>query len=292
MAQKKKAAPPPPSDEELTQHVLNTVRDGAANKAALGKRLAKRDQPRALELARELARQGTIHRWAKGAAEVFFPEEPIARLDRLVPELLRREGPLDATALKMSIKKAAPHHEVYLADWLKPALARQVIYERPGKPKAFVPDPPKPDLGQLLKKPLAELQKLLGGLEALGVSRAQVVDFLRNELGAAAGGESRAIPGPPNARADVASRDVFLSALRRFAADNPQGALLPVRELRARAGLAKQEFDAAALALSREGLLVLHHHDHAAALSEAEQNALVRDTLGRHYVGVALRGSA
>jgi len=113
---------------------------------------------------------------------------------------------------------------------------------------------------------------------------------LRAELGVGEPVAATAKGEPP--RASGSSREVFLEALRRFAADNPSGALLPVAELRARAGLGKQDFDAAALALSREGLLVLHRHDHAASLSEAEQNALVRDALGRHYIGVALRGSA
>jgi hypothetical protein len=66
---------------------------------------------------------------------------------------------------------------------------------------------------------------------------------------------------------------------------------LPIRELRARARLDKSDFDAAALDLSREGLVVLHHHDHPGSLSEAEQRALVRDASGTHYVGVARRAA-
>lgn len=292
---KQRKVAPPPSDEELDALVRNALSERALTKAELGKKVPRAGATRALELARELARQGVLHRFARGATEVFYSEDPVARLDRVVPELLRRDGALAATPLKAAVKKAAPNHEQLFADWLKTALAREVVYEGSGKPRTYVAEPPPPDLKLLLKKPLAELRKLLAPLEAQGITREQIADFVRAELGVGELGVGE--PGAATAkvaalRANGTSREVFLEALRRLAADNPSGALLPVRELRARAGLGKQDFDAAALALSREGLLVLHHHDHAASLSEAEQDALVRDALGRHYIGVALRGSA
>ncbi len=288
-ANRQRKVAPPPSDEELDALVRGLLNERALTKAELGKKVPKASAARALELARELARQGVLHRFAKGASEVFYTEDPVARLDRVVPELLRRDGPLAAPPLKAAVKKTAPNHEAFFADWLKTALARRVVFEGPGRPKTYAAEPPPPDLKLLLKRPLAELRKLMASLEEKGITREHIADFLRAELGV--GAPVAVAKGSP-ARASDSSREVFLEALRRFAADNPSGALLPVRELRARAGLAKQDFDAAALALSGEGLLVLHHHDHAASLSEAEQNALVRDALGRHYIGVALRGSA
>jgi hypothetical protein len=63
--------------------------------------------------------------------------------------------------------------------------------------------------------------------------------------------------------------------------------LLHVRDLRARTPLDKERFDAAALALSREGLAVLHHHDHPAGLSEEERRSLVADGRGVFYIGIA-----
>lgn len=287
---KQRKVAPPPSDEELTALVRSALSERALTKAELNKRVPKAGAVRALELARELARQGVLHRYARGATEVFYAEDPVARLDRMVPELLRRGGGLSPALIRAEVKSAAPNHDQFFADWLKTALARKLLYERPGKPKTYVADPPPPDLKLLLKKPLAELHKLLATLEGKGITREHIVDFLRAELGV--GEPVVATANGEPLRASGSSREVFLEALRRFAADNPSGALLPVRELRARTGLDKQDFDAAALALSREGLLVLHLHDHAASLSEAEQNALVRDALGRHYIGVALRGSA
>jgi hypothetical protein len=288
MASKQRKVAPPPNDDELTALLRSALSERALTKAELGKRVPKAGAARALELARELARQGVLHRFARGTTEVFYSEDPVGRLDRVVPELLRREGALTPARLKAAVKGAAPNHDPLFADWMKTALAREMLYESPGKPKTYVADPPPPDLQLLLKKPLTELRKLLPTLEGKGITREHIADFLRAALGA--GEPATAKSAPP--RATGSRREVFLEALRRFAADSPSGALLPVRELRARAGLGKQDFDAAALALSREGLLVLHHHDHAGSLSEAEQNALVRDALGRHYVGVALRGSA
>ena len=296
MAQtKKQSAPaaPPLSDEQLSACVRSALDDRALSKAELIRKvgLRKADAARAPDVARELARTGVVHRFAKGATEIFFRDDPIATLDRVVPELLRARGPLPTTALKQAVKSAAPGHDGLLGEWLKPALARGAIFEiaKPRKALSAEPPPP-PDLRPLLEKPLGALRKQIAAAVAKGVSTSTIAEFLCRELGLDSAPRVAAVAEAPASRA--ASREVFLEALRRFAADNPQGALLPVRELRARAGLGKQDFDATALALSREGVLVLHHHDHASALTEAEQQALVRDALGRHYVGVAFRGSA
>jgi hypothetical protein len=213
--------------------------------------------------------------------EWFFCADPIATLDRVVPELLSREGHLPSKDLKALVERAAPGHSWLLPNWQKGALARGLVFEvtLPGPPKRKVLSA-EPDLKLSLSKTLVELNKVLPALDRQGITRERVLEYLRAEL---------KVEGAPTP-AKRASREVFLDALRRFAADNPKGSLLPVRELRARAGLAKQDFDAAALELSKEGLLVLHYHDHSAALSEAEQSGLVRDALGRHYVGIALRG--
>jgi hypothetical protein len=271
----------PPSDDELRARVRSAVSGVGLSQKQLSEKLGKAHAPRALALARELAAAGELWRQTDSKDEWFFGFDPVATLDRVVTELLREKGALTEADIKAQMKARAPGHHWLVKDWLKGATGRRVVFAQPAPglktKKAFGLEP---DLKVLLGKPLADLQKAIGTVERSGVSREAILDFLRRELGAGS--------APPKR----ASREVFLEALRRFAADNPSGALLPVRELRERAGLGKQDFDAAALALSNEGLLELHHHDHAAALSEAEQSGLVRDALGRHYVGIALRGSA
>jgi hypothetical protein len=280
---KKKQAAPPLSDEELAARVRDALRGKGLKHTELSKIFGKVEGARALQFARDRAAVGDLFTARKGKDEWFFNEDPIATLDRVVPELLRRKGRLPAKELKALLDEAAPGHAALLPDWQKGAMARGLVFELtlPGPPRVKVLSA-EPDLKVSLGKALGELHKALPALERHGISRQRVLEFLGAEL------KLEAAP----AAAKRSSREVFLDALRRLAADNPRGALLPVRELRARAGLAKQDFDAAALDLSKEGLLVLHHHDHAAALSEAEQSGLVRDALGRHYVGIALRGSA
>jgi hypothetical protein len=78
-----------------------------------------------------------------------------------------------------------------------------------------------------------------------------------------------------------------LKALRQLEQDSPPGALLSVRELRARSNLDKPSFDRAALELAGQGCVSLHAHDHARALAEAERGALIEDARGVHYVGIA-----
>jgi hypothetical protein len=68
------------------------------------------------------------------------------------------------------------------------------------------------------------------------------------------------------------------------------GGLLSVREVRGEAGLVKELFDRAALALMKERRVVLHYHDFPASLSDAERQQMVRQQLGEkvtYYVGIA-----
>ena len=283
-SRKSSTAELPLSDADLLDRLRRALSGGAGlTGPELCKQVPKVDAARALEKARELCARGELFRVKKGATERFFGADPVASLDRLVPPLLDA-GALSAAQIKTQLERTARGHGPLLPEWLKGALARGLLFEQArsggARTKTFGRQP---DLRLLLHKALVELRKSMTLLDRLGVARPRVLDFLSAELGAS----GRA--APPDG---TASRRVFLEALRKLAADNPQGALLPVREVRARAGLPKQDFDDTALALSREGLLLLHHHDHPGSLSDAEQGALVRDPHGTHYVGMALRGSA
>lgn len=81
--------------------------------------------------------------------------------------------------------------------------------------------------------------------------------------------------------------DKFLAAVRAEAKGESPGALLAVRAVRERAALPKEEFDAIALKLSRDGRLVLHYHDFPSSLSKGQRDALIRDPKGSYYVGMA-----
>jgi hypothetical protein len=158
-------------------------------------------------------------------------------------------------------------------------------------------DAPQPDLPRLLRRTLAALERDLPALCAAELSRTEVAAFLFEQLAAlseaSAPARGRGGPDPDEARAerpsceDGSARAAVLDALSRLEQEGPRGALLSVRELRARTVLDKPSFDRAALELAGQGRVSLHAHDHAGALAELDRRALIEDVRGVHYVGIA-----
>jgi hypothetical protein len=98
------------------------------------------------------------------------------------------------------------------------------------------------------------------------------------------------VPPPPRAPdvpADPEAR--LLWAVDRVAEGEPEGALLLVERVRARAGLEKGAFDQAALALARAELVALHYHDYPASLPASKLAEFVVDEEGTYYIGIARR---
>jgi hypothetical protein len=119
----------------------------------------------------------------KGKTVRFFSTDPIATLDRLVPELIASE-PLDASQLKTAVRRRAPGHDPLLAEWLKGALSRGVVHAHAPRARARSKRYGRePDLRLLLKKPLDALRKSLAPLARLGIGRERVLDLLQDELG-------------------------------------------------------------------------------------------------------------
>jgi hypothetical protein len=156
---------------------------------------------------------------------------------------------------------------------------------------------PRPDLRRLLRRTLAALERDLPALRAAELSRPEVAAFLAEQLAGlplpSAAARVRGGSDSGETRVDRSSSDggaahaAMLNALRQLEQDSPPGALLSVRELRARSELDKQSFDRAALELAGQGKVSLHAHDHAGVLAEAERRALIEDMRGVHYVGIA-----
>jgi len=278
------------SQEELAHEIRRWLGEASWLPATeLKKRLPKAQQPEGLARARDLASRGELYRYLKGKTEHFFAQDPLERLERLVPELLEPEA-LPLSELIARLDRAAPGVTQLLTEWLKNAVARRLVFEHAtkaikSKAKQEKKYSTRPDLRSLLKKSLAALDTELKNTDAANVSRERVFELLATELGV----KLRGYVPSPEVVEKSGLRESFLNALHRLAAKNGAGALLSVRQLRAESGIDKQAFDAAALALSREGAIVLHHHDHAAALPESERSLLIRDAGGTHYVGIALR---
>lgn len=281
---KKAPAPAAPvSRDELTAVAREALRALPGLRAAdLKKKLPKPLQARhaeVLDVLRELAASGEVFRHVTAKTERFFASDPVATLDRIVPEVLTGAGPLTSAALKKAVVVAAPGHDDLLAAWLKTAVARRVIFEHGPAPKRYGSTP---DLVRWLAKTLVEMKKVLPAIDDAGVPRERVIEAIRKAIG---------LPNapPPPLPPSSSDRDVVQTALAQLASERPPGTLLHVRDLRERTPLDKERFDAAALALSREGIAVLHHHDHPAALSEQDRLALVTDGRGTFFIGIAPR---
>lgn len=145
----------------------------------------------------------------------------------------------------------------------------------PKRPSRAKQSARRPELPELLRRTLAALERDLPALRAAKLSPSEVAAFLVERLSVLSE------PSMPAAQA------VVLAALGKLERESPRGALLSVRELRARSGLDKASFDSAALELAGLGRVSLHAHDHPSGLPEPDRRALIEDARGVHYVGIA-----
>ncbi|MBN1610596.1 MAG: hypothetical protein JW940_28455 [Polyangiaceae bacterium] len=292
--------PPPRSDpDELREVIVEALRraNGALVAESALKRMLPapycRDSKASLAAAMAaLGEAGRIHRVRVGQAILNAAQEPQATLGRVVDRVLTEQGPLTQEALKLAVRQAVPGHERLLPGWIREALTTRRLFEhtpraREKKKRVGL----EPDVRRQLSKTLKALGQELAKASAIGVRPEQVLEVLAAELGVPvpqATGES----GPPSSRARERDQSLVLSALEALTRECAPGALLSVRDLRARAGLDKMRFDAAVMALAHGGRAMVHHHDYPFSLSEAERDALVRDEHGTYYVGIALGGRA
>jgi len=286
------ALPAPPSDD-FSERLQSALQVGiGVTLESLARRVAACPE-RALASARELVRQQQLHQWGEGEEQRFFARDPLATLTERVPELLGAEA-VGLSELRRRVERHLPGHGPVLGHWLKQALARAVVFEgepeggRRGKTYAR-----RPDLRRLLRRTVAALERELPALRGAEVSRAEAASFLLeqlgplSEVGARGGATANAARGAGGHRESAGAPAALLEALRELEEESPRGALISVRELRARSGLDKASFDGAALELARQDCVSLHAHDHAAALIEAERRSLIEDARGVHYVGIA-----
>lgn len=269
----------PPAD--LPALVKSAIATSSGLKGAeLKKALPKSAQvfhAEALAAARKLGAAGEVHRYVKGSTERFFAVDPIATLERAVPKLLASEGPLEMPALKRAVEASGRGLGDVFGEWSKLALAQRRLFVWAPAPRSRAKRyGHEPDLSLVLKKPLAELRKVMKALEMHGIAKEDVVDVFRMELGLT------------SARAE---RQAVREALAALASENKPGALVMLGDLRARARLGHEAFDRAALTLAREGLATLHAHDLPSSLPEQQRAELVIDR-GVYYVGITPRSQS
>ncbi|MDQ2643147.1 MAG: hypothetical protein M3020_04990 [Myxococcota bacterium] len=290
MAARKRAAEPKtltiPAD--LREIVRETIRSAHGLRPAdIKKQLPTPYQAfdkTARTFASELADAGEVHRVKVGTSFWLFGDDPLARLDRLVPELV--EEPLTESGLKAALQGAGRGYQAVLKDWLPAAVRRRVVFLHAPAPgtrgKRFGASP---DFGGLLAPTIKALLKVLPELDAQGITRQQIAETLLEPLGLPATNAGPSTNGVEHRDA----RSIFLGAVGAVKAQRPGQALLSLKEVRARSELDKATFDATALQLSRDGSVTLHRHDHPASLTEAERAELVSDDRGSFFIGVAPR---
>ena len=148
---------------------------------------------------------------------------------------------------------------------------------------ALEPSPP-PLPERFLSATIRELEKAARQAEPYGISMRSLFDELRRRFER----QIATVTPPLQPTATAADVQRTLAALRDLQAQDPGAALIPIRKLREQLELDKSRFDGAVLALSQKGRVILHHHDFASSLSEAEREKLVMDAQGTYYVGIAL----
>jgi len=280
-----KPAAPGPSREELTtliEHALD--REFGLNLAAL-KKLAPKSPAVAVECARALAERGRVFRFVRGKTELYFAAEPMERLDQIAKALLKDE-PLPERELKGAVTRVSPHLASLFAEWKKSALARRVLFVHVTSKKAKLLSS-EPDLHRALAPVVKAFEKAAAALARLDVERTRVLAVLWEVLG---GKAQDFTPVERVRQVKAEPRTLVLQALGEEARQNPPGALLLIKNLRARVDLDKARFDQAVLELAREGRVSLHYHDYPESLSEAERAKLVVDERGHHYLGVVGKG--
>ncbi len=242
-------------------------------------------------IARELAAKGEIHHRKQ---QLFFARDPIECLDEALPT--RLSLPLTESALKEVVAEFAPGHEPVLKEWLSQATKRGLVHVHSPAPRSKLKRyGARPDPRAQLKAVITALGKATEKTDKLGIPRAEVLEVLLAELGLPPfAPDARGTHGSAHAPGNTAasSRAGFMKALDALEAEHPREALFSVRDLRHRLELSKPEFDSLALALSREGAITLHHHDHPTSVPEAERSELVLDGQGTHYIGIARRRGA
>ncbi len=290
MAARKRAAEPKtltiPAD--LREIVRETIRSAHGLRPAdIKKQLPTPYQAfdkTARTFASELADAGEVHRVKVGTSFWLFGDDPLARLDRLVPELV--EEPLTESGLKAALEGAGRGYQAVLKGWLPAAVRRRVVFllaPAPGtRGKRFGASP---DFRGLLAPTIKALLKVLPELDSQGITRQQIAETLLEPLGLPATNAGPSTNGVEHRD----PRSVFLGAVGAVKAQRPGQALLSLKEVRARSELDKATFDATALQLSRDGSVTLHRHDHPASLTEAERAELVSDDRGSFFIGVAPR---
>lgn len=245
--------------------------------------ISKPDLP---ELLRQLVEAGQI-RGHRARSSVYWLPSLEAQAGETILATLD-ERPLTPTELKDKFKSL-------LIGW--PQIKRLEFVDRLIKEQRVYKVAPLTGKAKLLSvRPQATTQDYVKlalhlavtKLAKRGIRSQQVLDAAREVL--------QETPNPPEtAPLPSVQRDLPRLILERMFQIHPAaatGALVSISELRQALSAeipGKADFDQAVLHLAEQGRVALHRHDYAAALNQAERDALVSDQQGNHFIGIAVR---
>lgn len=286
---------PEASTADLEAAVLALVQErsglmGSDLRKELGKRW-KGTGDRVIALADDLAARESLYRFSSARKVRYFREDPQATLSRVILDVLAA-GPLTEAELKRAVDERASGHGDLVKGWVKGAKARGELYEHAAAPGGRSKRVGRePDVDSVLRGTMRELRKARLTKAGRLVPPERLLEAIAAELRVPSHAKG-ASGGGTRSDADASTQDdreVLTRALAELGKLPGATALLSIRELRARAALDKARFDRATLALAREGVVTLHHHDFPSSLPPAERAELVVDERGTHYVGIAPR---
>jgi len=295
----KTTAAKPVDTPELRAHLLTLIQSTAEPVTAsqVAKLLVapwKLSEARLTPILEELVAAQSLRpfpaKTAKGKGR-YWDRDEVELGCLLIDGLLAKKGPQSLADLRKAAKQVT--EEAFQAAFQK-RIAGNQLFEYPTPPKkktVFGSQPPSPepylrDIGVQLTKIVAQLIAAKVPPAALRRALLEILDAT-GVAGVSAPAASTATTKPEISTQPPLVDLVSLMRIIEPAADN--GALVPARELRRVANLEKNSFDQAVLGLARQGRLMLHRHDFASGLSDAERQELVTDGAGTYYVGMALR---
>lgn len=251
----------------------------------------------------------------KLAAKAYIGRDP-AEVARDAALAALADGPATEKEIEARVAKALPGYRgARLRKLLVELAGHRAVLELPRRkraPSRWVAAPPR-DLAPFLEAVMKALDEVARALAPYGVGRDALLGALapagvpaavdaRAALGAhaldgPANGGARGVatssgaPGPQREDAPAVTDDRMLSAILAVRPDARLRVFVSLRDLRRKLLVPKDVFDAAVLSFGARGHAVLHHHDHAPALDEAERGDLVTDGHGNFYAGLVLRAA-
>lgn len=252
------------------------------------------------ELSAELefaVRQGELHlippKTAKSGPR-YWSQDQVEFARRTIIQSLQQKGIQTAASLKQKVRWLPKGQ----ADGLLNSLTEsQGIYVQPavGNSKTVKfglrPPVPAPYLKDIGKRLTAVVDKLRNAAVAEVDLRRAIVEVVEASGVSLAGLKLAGLQSDSLSASEPSelSNVDLVELMKKLEPAAERGALMTVRVLRQAANVSKSTFDQQAIALAREGRVVLHEHDFPSSLTPAERDMLISDGQGHYFVGLALR---